>query len=221
VCPPASSACQEGIKTIGRSSNRNVISCLTISSGPARSWRQLSNYYWTATLSSGAGCRHPTVHASISIWMAPGHLHGDSLRPPSGIHYWMRARRRFGCLGERDRTIVAQVPDLSLWVPRSSALLHHRRDPPRQHATDVREDLAGASRTPMTAALTASSRRSGWLRARARRTFALLAGRSALRSAPTSIEKRSAFSLDDFSASSDRLSPLGAKHRHRGPPAAR
>src|SRR5436190_20078535 len=68
------------------------------------------NYYSTATLSSATGCRHPTMDASISIWMAPGHLHGDSLRSTSGIHYWMRGRQR--CVqAERDH------PDFSIWVP--------------------------------------------------------------------------------------------------------
>ena len=42
------------------------------------------------------GCLHTTVDANISIWMAAGHLHQDSLRSTSGIHCWMQVRRRCG-----------------------------------------------------------------------------------------------------------------------------
>src|SRR3990172_4148524 len=82
--------------------------CLSIAASSSGS---AANYYWTATPSSATGCRHPRVDASISTWMAPGHLHGDSVRSPPGIHYWMRVRPRCGCSGRarpRDRSATAR-----------------------------------------------------------------------------------------------------------------
>src|SRR5207249_8395928 len=84
------------------------------------------NYYWTATPSSATGRRHPTVDASISIWMAPGHLCGDSL-------HWTRVSTT-GCRlvddtalqAERDNAVVAQLPNPALWIPRRTGLLHLR-----------------------------------------------------------------------------------------------
>ncbi len=70
-----------------------------------------SNYYWTATPSSATGCQHPGVDASISTWMPPGHLPGDSLRSTPGIHSWMRVRRRCGYsvrARPRDRSATAR-----------------------------------------------------------------------------------------------------------------
>jgi hypothetical protein len=57
--------------------------------------------------------------------MAPGHLHGDSLLSSPGTRYWMpgsatmRARQ-----AERDKAMVAQLPDPSLRMPPSTGLLY-------------------------------------------------------------------------------------------------
>ena len=104
------------------------------------------NYYWTATPSSATGCRHPTVDASISIWMAPGHLHGDSLRSTPGIHYWMRVHRRCGCSGRArpcDRSVTARpfAPDSTFHRPASPG----RGLPPRRRRRVTRRCGRGRS----------------------------------------------------------------------------
>jgi len=86
----------------------------------------LANYYSAATPSSATGCRHLTVDASISTWMAPEHLQGDSRRFEPG-HLLLDGGfvRRCGRSGRaRTRAVVAQLPDPSLWIPRPTGLLH-------------------------------------------------------------------------------------------------
>src|SRR5437867_6030314 len=89
-----------------------------------RSVSPMPNYYWTATPSSATRCRHPTVDASIFTWMAPGHLHGDSLRPAPGITIGCGFVDDAAVQAERDHAIAAQLPDPSLWIPRPTGLLH-------------------------------------------------------------------------------------------------